>query len=335
MTQRNDIDISRIPVERRRRSGASGDGGHHCVLRAAAPRRRCADRARRRGHWPDAGRDSQPPRANARRDRRRGCGGGVRRGGHVHAARIREPLARFRVACRASAPPSGSTSRNAEPLGTSGNLWEPLGTPGNPQEPLGSPVESACEDRTVPARTMDDASRDARPVRHRRERHPAALDRTTCWHFEPAAERARDARRAAGAAARLQRSARHRSAARACWRRPTRAATPITSSSRPARSKRTFCSSTCCSTPGDHVIAPYPAYQQLYSVPRAIGCDVSLWHVGPETGYRYDVDALERLITPRTKRHHRQHAAQSDGRDAAAGGRASACTRWRSRSARP
>ena len=52
---------------------------------------------------------------------------------------------------------------------------------------------------------------------------------------------------------------------------------------------------------GDHVIAPYPAYQQLYSVPRAIGCDVSLWHVGPKTGYRYDVDALERLITPRTK----------------------------------
>jgi len=52
---------------------------------------------------------------------------------------------------------------------------------------------------------------------------------------------------------------------------------------------------------GDHVIAPYPAYQQLYSVPRAIGCDVSLWHVGPETNYQYDVDALERLLTPRTK----------------------------------
>jgi aspartate/methionine/tyrosine aminotransferase len=52
---------------------------------------------------------------------------------------------------------------------------------------------------------------------------------------------------------------------------------------------------------GDHVIAPYPAYQQLYSVPRAIGCDVSLWHVGPQTGYRYDVDALEALLTPKTK----------------------------------
>jgi aspartate/methionine/tyrosine aminotransferase len=53
--------------------------------------------------------------------------------------------------------------------------------------------------------------------------------------------------------------------------------------------------------PGDHVVAPYPAYQQLYSVPRAIGCDVSLWHVGPETGYRYDVAALEQLVTARTK----------------------------------
>src|SRR6185436_11982414 len=52
---------------------------------------------------------------------------------------------------------------------------------------------------------------------------------------------------------------------------------------------------------GDHVIAPYPAYQQLYSVPKAIGCDVSLWNVGPETGYRYDVAALEKLVTPRTK----------------------------------
>jgi aspartate/methionine/tyrosine aminotransferase len=49
------------------------------------------------------------------------------------------------------------------------------------------------------------------------------------------------------------------------------------------------------------MIAPYPAYQQLYSVPRALGCDVSLWHVGPQTGYRYDVDALEKLITPRTR----------------------------------
>jgi aspartate/methionine/tyrosine aminotransferase len=52
---------------------------------------------------------------------------------------------------------------------------------------------------------------------------------------------------------------------------------------------------------GDHVIAPYPAYQQLYSVPRAIGCDVSLWKVGPDPGCRYDLDELERLVTPRTR----------------------------------
>ncbi len=52
---------------------------------------------------------------------------------------------------------------------------------------------------------------------------------------------------------------------------------------------------------GDHVIAPYPAYQQLYSVPRAIGCDVALWRIRPENGFRYDVDELEQLLTPRTR----------------------------------
>lgn len=52
---------------------------------------------------------------------------------------------------------------------------------------------------------------------------------------------------------------------------------------------------------GDHVIAPYPAYQQLYSVPQALGCDVSLWKVGPENNFRYDISELEKLITPKTR----------------------------------
>ena len=52
---------------------------------------------------------------------------------------------------------------------------------------------------------------------------------------------------------------------------------------------------------GDHVIAPYPAYQQIYTVPSGLGCEVSLWRVGPETGYRYDLDDLARLIRPNTK----------------------------------
>jgi aspartate/methionine/tyrosine aminotransferase len=50
---------------------------------------------------------------------------------------------------------------------------------------------------------------------------------------------------------------------------------------------------------GDHVVAPYPAYQQLYSVPRALGCDLSLWKVHPERGF--DLEELERLVTSRTR----------------------------------
>ncbi|MBN1657502.1 MAG: aminotransferase class I/II-fold pyridoxal phosphate-dependent enzyme [Anaerolineae bacterium] len=53
--------------------------------------------------------------------------------------------------------------------------------------------------------------------------------------------------------------------------------------------------------PGDHVVAPYPAYQQLYSVPRALGCEVDLWRIVPETGFRYDVDDLARLVRPTTR----------------------------------
>jgi aspartate/methionine/tyrosine aminotransferase len=53
--------------------------------------------------------------------------------------------------------------------------------------------------------------------------------------------------------------------------------------------------------PGDHVVACYPAYQQLYSVPRGIGCDVTLWKVSSENGFRFDVDRLERLVTPKTR----------------------------------
>ncbi len=52
---------------------------------------------------------------------------------------------------------------------------------------------------------------------------------------------------------------------------------------------------------GDHVVAPYPAYQQLYSVPRALGCDVDLWRIRPETGFAYDVDDLELLLRPTTR----------------------------------
>lgn len=52
---------------------------------------------------------------------------------------------------------------------------------------------------------------------------------------------------------------------------------------------------------GDHVVTVHPAYQQLQSVPKAIGCDVSLWRLTPENGFRYDLDELERLVTGRTR----------------------------------
>ena len=52
---------------------------------------------------------------------------------------------------------------------------------------------------------------------------------------------------------------------------------------------------------GDRVVAVYPAYQQLYAVAKAIGCEVALWKLSEEGGFRFDLDDLERLVTPGTK----------------------------------
>lgn len=52
---------------------------------------------------------------------------------------------------------------------------------------------------------------------------------------------------------------------------------------------------------GDHIVTIYPAYQQLYAVAQAIGCDVALWKLRAENQFQYDLDELERLVTPKTK----------------------------------
>jgi aspartate/methionine/tyrosine aminotransferase len=52
---------------------------------------------------------------------------------------------------------------------------------------------------------------------------------------------------------------------------------------------------------GDHVVVVHPAYQQLESVPRAIGCEISRWRPREEGGFRFDVDDLAALVTPRTR----------------------------------
>ncbi|KAJ5635732.1 uncharacterized protein N7484_009045 [Penicillium longicatenatum] len=53
--------------------------------------------------------------------------------------------------------------------------------------------------------------------------------------------------------------------------------------------------------PGDHVICHYPTYQQLYSIPKSFGAEVSLWRSRENEGWRLDLDELRSLIRPNTK----------------------------------
>ncbi len=54
--------------------------------------------------------------------------------------------------------------------------------------------------------------------------------------------------------------------------------------------------------PGDHLIYTAPAYQSLYEVARAVGCEVTPWQLRA-SGERWtlDLSELEQLITQRTK----------------------------------
>ena len=53
--------------------------------------------------------------------------------------------------------------------------------------------------------------------------------------------------------------------------------------------------------PGDRVVSVLPTYQQLYSIPEALGADVALLPLKRENGYLPDLDALRALVTPGTK----------------------------------
>ena len=54
--------------------------------------------------------------------------------------------------------------------------------------------------------------------------------------------------------------------------------------------------------PGDHIIATFPGYQSLYEVAAALGAAVTRWPLQPAAdGWRLDLAALERSITPATK----------------------------------
>lgn len=52
---------------------------------------------------------------------------------------------------------------------------------------------------------------------------------------------------------------------------------------------------------GDEVVTIDPGYQQVQSVPRALGCDVKYWRVRTDDGFRFDLEDFERVVSPRTK----------------------------------
>ena len=52
---------------------------------------------------------------------------------------------------------------------------------------------------------------------------------------------------------------------------------------------------------GDRVVSIMPTYQQLYSIPEAIGADVAIMHLKQENDYLPDLDELKTLVMPETK----------------------------------
>ncbi|KAI9816060.1 MAG: hypothetical protein M1827_002052 [Pycnora praestabilis] len=53
--------------------------------------------------------------------------------------------------------------------------------------------------------------------------------------------------------------------------------------------------------PGDHVVCHFPTYQQLYSVPKSLGAEVSRWEALEDNDWIPDVNQLKALIRPNTK----------------------------------
>ena len=53
--------------------------------------------------------------------------------------------------------------------------------------------------------------------------------------------------------------------------------------------------------PGDTVVSVYPAYQQLYSVPKGFGAEVKPLHLLPENRWLPDMEELKELVDRKTK----------------------------------
>jgi aspartate/methionine/tyrosine aminotransferase len=57
----------------------------------------------------------------------------------------------------------------------------------------------------------------------------------------------------------------------------------------------------CALAAGDHVIAHSPGYQSVYSIPKAIGCELELWHARPTNMWAPDLAELKRMLRPNTR----------------------------------
>lgn len=53
--------------------------------------------------------------------------------------------------------------------------------------------------------------------------------------------------------------------------------------------------------PGDHIIVQFPAYQSLFEIARAIGCDVTRWELREDEGWKPNLDFLRQSIKGNTR----------------------------------
>lgn len=54
-------------------------------------------------------------------------------------------------------------------------------------------------------------------------------------------------------------------------------------------------------SPGDHVIAEYPSYQQLYDIPKSLGAQVDLWPIDEADNWQPSLNKLQEIMRPDTK----------------------------------
>lgn len=52
---------------------------------------------------------------------------------------------------------------------------------------------------------------------------------------------------------------------------------------------------------GDEVVSIVPTYQQHYSIPESLGCDVKLYFLKEENNWLPDLEELDKVLTPKTK----------------------------------